>query len=182
MGELLTNPTYRRDLQTALNTVENRDVLEVEPITTTALKMNVRIGEFVVSTTPDSGSATSVISSSLAKRIGLTVQDIPVQRVRTLNHQVEIIGAVENAPIQIGQAETPISLRVVESDRNTLLLGMDWYKKYQVDLKTFKKCIEFTINGQKYQTKISFQDQDTLFIVEIDREDDEGVETLIRAD
>jgi hypothetical protein len=156
MGELLTNPTYRKDLQTALNTVENRDVLEVEPITTTALKMNIRIEEFVISTTPDSGSATSVISSSLAKKIGLTVQDIPVQRVRTLSHKVEIIGAVENAPIQIGQAKTPISLRVVESDRNTLLLGMDWYKKYQVDLKTSKKCIEFILNGQKYQTKISF--------------------------
>ena len=182
MGELLVNPTYRRDLQTALNTVENRDVLEVEPITTTALKMNVRIGEYVVSATPDSGSATSVISSSLAEKIGLTVQDIPIQRVRTLNHQVEIIGAVENAPMQIGQAEVPISLRVVESERNTLLLGMDWYKKYQVDLKTSKKCIEFNVDEQKYQTKISYQDQDTLFIVEIDRENDEGVETLIRAD
>ena len=73
IGELLTNPTYRRDLQTALNTVENRDVLEVEPITTTALKMNIRIGEFVISATPDSGSATSVISSTLAKRISLIV-------------------------------------------------------------------------------------------------------------
>ena len=84
--------------------------------------------------------------------------------------------------MQIGQAGVPISLRVVESERNTLLLGMDWYKKYQVDLKTSKKCIEFNVDGQKYQTKISYQDQDTLFIVEIDRENDEGVETLIRAD
>ena len=38
------------------------------------------------------------------------------------------------------------------------------------------------VNGQKYQTKISYQNQDTLFIVEIDRDNDEGVETLIRAD
>ena len=92
--------------------------------------MNVRIGEFVISTTPDSGSATSVISSALATKIGLKVQSIPVQKVRTLNHQVEIIGAIENASIQIGQTKTPIDLRVVESERNTLLLGMDWYKKY----------------------------------------------------
>src|SRR3990170_2219888 len=106
IGELLTNPTYRRDLQTTLNMVENRDVLEVEPITTTALKMNARIGDFVISTTPDSGSATSVISSSLTERLGLTVQQIPVQKVRTLIHKVEISGAIENVPIQIGQART----------------------------------------------------------------------------
>ena len=75
-----------------------------------------------------------------------------------------------------------ISLRVVESERNTLLLRMDWYRKYQVDLKTTKKCIEFMVNGQKYQTKISYQDQDTLFILEIDQGNNGGVETSVRAD
>src|SRR3989337_2960721 len=97
-GRIINKPTYQRDLQTALNMVENRDVLEVEPITTTTLKINIRIGEFVISTTPDSGSATSVISSSLTERLGLTVQQIPVQKVRTLIHKVEISGAIENVP------------------------------------------------------------------------------------
>ena len=59
---------------------------------------------------------------------------------------------------------------------------MDWYKKYQVDLLTSKNCIKFTANGQKYQTTVSYQDENTLFTVEVDRNKGGRVETLTRAD
>ena len=42
-----------------------------------------------------------------------------------------IIGVIENPRLSIGGVDVRIKLRVIKANRSLLLLGIDWYKKYQ---------------------------------------------------
>ena len=79
----------------------------------------------LVVATSDTEAAISIISSFLAEQLGLTILPIPVQRIQALNSQTQVAGVIENVSLQIQQAKVPIHLRVVESPKPLLLLGMD---------------------------------------------------------
>ena len=96
------------------------------------MKMKVRINDQLIIAIPDTGAAISIISSSLARQLGLTSSPMPPQKIQALNSQTQVVGIIEDAPIKIQQAKVPMHLRVVESAKPILLLGMDWHKKYQV--------------------------------------------------
>lgn len=166
IGELLSNQGYRKDLQTALNTIDNRDVLSIDPVTTTALKMNIRLGNQRIKAIPDSGAALSIITTTLQKKLNLNYTPIAGQNVQALNSEARVIGVMEDTPIKIGQIIMKMNLRVVESPKDTLLLGMDWYQKYEVTLNTPKRMIEFTVEGTRYQTPIEFEQEETIFMLE----------------
>ena len=65
-------------------------------------------------------------------------------------------GVIENADIRIGGAKISITLRIVTSTTNTLLLGMDWFKKYSALLDTENNTLEFQTQGKRYQTIIEY--------------------------
>src|ERR1043166_164926 len=135
---LLSNESYRQDLSTALNTINNININEVEPIDTTAIKITVRINQQTIQATLDSGAAMSIISNQLARKLNLIVRPTTPTQVQALNSTTAICEVIEDAPIQIGDVKISITLRVVKSNKVTLLLDMDWYKKYQVILDTSK--------------------------------------------
>jgi predicted aspartyl protease len=149
--------------------------------------MYVKINGQRVQVIPDSGAALSIITTRLANKLNLQIDNNERQTVNALNNSVQIIGAIEDPPIQIGQAQVPISLRVIDSDKETLLLGMDWYKKYHVNLMIADKLVEFTAQGQRYQTPVSFEQKGDIFVSEIavcemEKKNVEGVGTFERAD
>ena len=65
-------------------------------------------------------------------------------------------GVIENASLQIQQAKVPIHLRVVESNKPLLLLGMNWHKKYKVLTNVQDNILEFTTQGQRYKTIVEY--------------------------
>src|ERR1044071_3491382 len=111
------------------------------------MKMGVKIAEKFLKAIPDSGAALSVISEALVKKLNLNYTPTQTQQVHALNNAVNIIGVLEEAPLTIANIKIPINLRVVQSQKDTLLLGMDWYKKYQVILNTGKKTLDLTVRG-----------------------------------
>ena len=70
IGSLLAGETsdYSRDVLTVLNTTINQqvEIQSMEPISTTAMKMKVRVNDQLIITTPDTGAAISIISTKLA--------------------------------------------------------------------------------------------------------------------
>jgi predicted aspartyl protease len=159
VGTLLSNPQYRGQLMTALNTVEDREIFEAEPITTTAAKMKIKINGRVIPATPDSGAALSIISDSLAEQLGLKWDNTKERPVQALSSTTQILGVIEEPKMSIGGAKINIPLRVVKSPRNTLLLGMDWYKKHEATFNTKDNIMEFTSEGTRYQTIIEYDQQ-----------------------
>src|ERR1044071_9049018 len=121
------------------------------------MKMKVRVNDQLIVLTPDTGAAISIISFKLAQQLGLTPLPTPLQKIQTLNSQTQVIGVIEDAPIKIQQAKVPIHLRVVESAKLILLLGMDWHKKYQVMINVSEQTLEFTTQGQRYRTVVEYE-------------------------
>ena len=80
----------------------------------------------------------------------------PVQEnaLQALGNGIRIVGVVESAPIKILTANIPIDLRVVDTNAENFLLGMDWFNKYQVTLNITKKELEFISEGRKYKTMV----------------------------
>src|ERR1044071_5939747 len=143
------------------------------------MKMKMRIKDQLVVATPDTGAAILIISSFLAKQLELNVLPIPAQRIQTLNSQTQVAGVIEDAPLQIQQAKVPIHLRVVESTKPLLLLGMDWHKKYKVLTNVGDNTLEFTTQGQRYKTIVEYGQEEqvntfecfyTEFVVEEEEE------------
>ena len=94
---------YGRDLLTAMNTIQNRDLQanEIEPIKTTTMKMKLRIKDRVIVATPDTGAAMSIISDSLAKELGLPILPINPVKVQALNNITTMIGVIDEPPLKI---------------------------------------------------------------------------------
>src|ERR1044071_1230766 len=81
---------------------------------------------------------------------------MPPQKIQALNSQTQVVGIIENASIKIQQAKVPIHLRIVESTKPILLLGMDWHKKYQALVNVSERTLEFTTQGQRYRTVVEY--------------------------
>src|ERR1043165_4185135 len=154
IGELLENQQYRQDLQTALNTMDNR---EINVLDTTALYMNVKINGEFRKAIPDSGAATSVIDQATVTKLGLIMTSYQGENLQALESGIRVIGEVLQPQIQIGQANISIPLKVVSVQTPTFLLGMDWFKKFQAKLDVHQKTLEFQAQGRRYQTKVEFE-------------------------
>src|ERR1043165_4195659 len=50
----------------------------------------------------------------------------------------------------------PVTLRVVKSLKPILLLGMDWHTKHAVVTNVGNNTLDFTAQGQRYQTVIEY--------------------------
>ena len=152
VGSLLSaRPSnYGRDLITAMNTIQNKDlqVNEIEPIKTTAMKMKLRVKDKIIVATPDTGAAMLIISDSLAKELGLPILPISPIKVQALNNITTMIGVVDEPPLKIQQTVVPIILRVVKSTKPILLLGMDWHTKHAVITNIGNNTLDFTAQGQ----------------------------------
>ncbi len=65
------------------------------------------------------------------------------------NPKVKVIGLVKETPLSIQHIRTPGTLYVVEGTKAILILGIDWFNKYQVDIRRFDNKIEITHQGEK---------------------------------
>src|SRR4026209_2673919 len=91
---ILVGEWHYRLFLTALNTIINQqtEVQSTEPISTTAMKMKVRVNDKLIIATPDTGAAISIISSHLAEQLNLTVLPTPPQRIQALNSLTQVVG------------------------------------------------------------------------------------------
>ena len=163
-GELLANPIYRKDLQEALAHLDQNPINNVEA---TAITMKVRIGTNIVEAIPDSEAAVSVISKKLAQRLGLAIETGQIN-LHAVNQPLKMVGTVQKADIKIGEAYLPTKLNVIESTKDTLLLGMDWFHSYKVNMNTYKKYLEFETQGRKYRTMITYTQEDEVNIITVE--------------
>ena len=86
-----------------LNTTINQqtEVQNTESISTTAMKMKVRINDQLIIATPDTGAAISIISTKLAQQLNLAVLPTPPQKIQALNSLTQVAGVIKDAPIKI---------------------------------------------------------------------------------
>src|SRR6266511_1732976 len=64
------------------------------------------------------------------------------------------IGIVENAELKILDVRVPINIHIVDSTKEELLLGSNWFAKYKADLILSENLIKYQAEGKKFQVKI----------------------------
>lgn len=84
----------------------------------------------------DTGAQTSVISSSLANELSLTI-DRSHQGVAVGVGRAKVVGAVRNVVCTLGHVEFPLDFIVLDIPDKMLLLGLDLMRRYKciVDLE-----------------------------------------------
>ena len=64
------------------------------------------------------------------------------------------IGIVENAGLRILDIKVPINIHIVDSTKEKLLLGSNWFAKYKADLILSENLLKFQAKSKKFQVKI----------------------------
>src|SRR6266511_5109301 len=65
-----------------------------------------------------------------------------------------ILGIVENAQLKIIDALVPINLYIIDSIKEELLIGSNWFSKYKADLILIENKLKFKAQGRKFKVKI----------------------------
>ena len=64
------------------------------------------------------------------------------------------LGIVENAQLKIMDALVSINVHVVDSTKEELLIGLNWFSKYKADLILTENKLKFEAQGRKFEVKI----------------------------
>jgi len=64
------------------------------------------------------------------------------------------LGIVENVQLKIIDALVPINIYIVDSTKEKLLIGSNWFSKYKADLILTENKLKFEAQGRKFEVKI----------------------------
>ena len=142
IGQLLQYLNQRRNLAQGLRRPKiqetnyaNQESEEEKEDKSTAVCCYVRIKGNPVVAILDSGAAVSIITRKLMKKVGLSIDEQSNTVVVIANgERTRALGQVKKAQIAIQNLLIPISLQVIDSQDETLLLGTDWFRKTHASL------------------------------------------------
>src|SRR6266542_3575877 len=157
--QLLQDDTYRAEMMKALEAEKVQTLTPQETRTTQALKAYIKLKGTPLPVLLDTGASISAISKDLAQKLQLKVKANDEIRVLPLggNPKVKVIGLVREAPLSVQHIRTPGTLYVVEGTEIILILGTDWFDRYQADIRRSDNKIEITHQGEKAQLNLLFK-------------------------
>src|SRR6266498_6143384 len=158
-GQLLQDDTYRAEMIKALEAEKVQALIPREIRTTQALKAYIKLKGTLLSVLLDTGASVSAISKDLAQKLQLKVEANNGTRISSLggNPKVKVIGLVREAPLSIQHIRTPRTLYVVEGIETILILGTDWFDRYQADIRRSDNKIEIIYQGEKARLNLLFK-------------------------
>jgi len=98
----------------------------------------------------------SVCTKSLAVKLGLKWTKLTeTTNMVTVNGQKSLtLGIVKNAQLKIMDVLVPINIHIVDSTKEKLLIGSNWFSKYKADLILTKNKLKFEAQERKFEVKI----------------------------
>src|SRR3954453_8888742 len=187
LGQWLKYPDQRRNLANALkraiiketNNVDLDDeyVSDNDDFSTTAVRCTIQINHSNVQAILDSGAAISIIISSLVKRLHLRIDEPSKIIINTANgKRARALEKINTVKMMIGSIRIPITLQVIESLDENLLLGTDWFKRTKAILNFDEKRVKFRYLTKSTSVPITFYDSSS---VELDEESNTSMDELI---
>ncbi len=158
-GDLVQIPKYRESLQQYLAAVERKNQREVKNTTVEekpVYRSYVKLGRHSLQAQWDTGAQISICTKPLAIKLGLkwAKLDKELNMVTIDGKKSPSIGIVENAGLKILDVKVPINIHIVDSTKEELLLGSNWFAKYKADLILSENLLKFQAEGKKFQVKI----------------------------
>ncbi len=93
----------------------------------------------------DTGAQISVCTKPLAIKLGLKWAKLKkeLNMVTIDGKKSPSIGIVKNAGLKILDVKVPINIYIVDSTKEELLLGSNWFAKYKADLILSENLLKF---------------------------------------
>jgi len=102
---------------------------------TMALRCHVKIKKNPMTAIIDTGTAVSIMTHKLMKKLELDIDEPSQIIIVTANGQRErTLGTIKNVPLIIQGILIKTTFQVIDSTDQTLLLKIDWYKKNKVNV------------------------------------------------
>ena len=157
--QLLQDDIYRVEMMKALEAEKVQALTPRETRTTQALKAYIKLKDTSLPVLLDIRALVSAISKDLAQKLQLKVEANDGTRVSPLggNPKVKVVGLVKEAPLSVQHIRTPGTLYVVEGTETILILEIDWFDRYQADIRRSDNKIEITHQREKAQFNLLFK-------------------------
>jgi hypothetical protein len=177
------SPKYRAGLQRAAKRSYTRNeeseanyLGSDDDETTTAAKVTLRIDGRAQTAIVDSGAATSIITKSLANRLGYNINRPSKIVVVTANGaRIRSQGVIDKMPLTIGKLKIPASFQVLESKDEVLILGNEWLREANATISWENSTITVRKEAQIARIPITFTKTSR---VETREESDEELELI----
>ena len=145
-GQLLQDDTYRAEMMKTLKAEKVQALTPRETRTIQALKAYIKLKGIPLPVLLDTEASVSAISKNLAQKLQLKVEANDGIRVLPLggNPKVKVVGLVKEALLLVQHIRISEALYVVEGTKTILILGTDWFDRYQVDIRRSDNKIEIT--------------------------------------
>src|SRR6266542_4696694 len=157
--DLMKVRPYRESMQQYLAAVkrkEQRSVKAAQVEEKLVYRSYVRLGRNSIQASWDMSTQISVCTKLLAIKLGLKwTKPTEATNMVTVNGQKSLtLGIVENAQLKIMDALVPINIHIVDSTKEELLIGSNWFFKYKADLILTENKLKFEAQGRKFKVKI----------------------------
>ncbi|CAB4420776.1 unnamed protein product [Rhizophagus irregularis] len=108
---------------------------------TTALKINITIGDTDLKAIVDTGAAISVITNTLRKRLGTPISETSNIRCTIANgNKIASLGRTE-IDIEVQEWIIPAIMEVIDSEENELIIGNDILKEWNANINFEDKTL-----------------------------------------
>jgi hypothetical protein len=160
LPQILKFPEQQKNLNNYMKRQVVKQVNNIEKVMeplTSAAKCYIRIKRNPVAAVLDSGAAVSIITNDLRKRLGLKITR-PSKTVITIangTHQ-RALGEVENVGIAVQNLLIPMTVTVIESMEENLLLGTDFLHKTNALLNFQDGIVSLKYKGKETSAEILF--------------------------
>src|SRR6266542_1465857 len=157
--DLVQLPKYRESLQQYLAVVERKNQRKVKNVTLEekpVYRSYVKLGRHSLQAQWDTEAQISVCTKPLAVKLGLKWVKLEkeLNMVTIDEKKSPSIGIVKNAGLKILDIRVSINIHIVDSTKEELLLGSNWFAKYKADLILSENLLKFQAEGKKFQVKI----------------------------
>jgi len=178
IGQMLQYPSQRKNLVKILKhtktPVETNYLVPKEQRKTTAAKCYIRIKGNPVVAILDSGAAVSIITNKLIKKLGLEPDTSSKTVVITANGtRTRALGQITKLRISIQNMLVPVTLQVIESREETLLLETNWLHQMKAKWDFNSRQLQIQYQGRTIQIETThFANTPPKSTINYDTEDD----------
>src|SRR6266508_2630815 len=157
--DLMKVGPYRESIQQYLAAVERKEQRSVKAAQVEeklVYRSYVRLEKNSIQASWDTGAQISVCTKLLATKLGLKwAKPAEATNMVTVNGQKNpTLEIVENAQLKIMDALVPINIHIIDSTKEELLIGSNWFSKYKADLILTENKLKFEAQGRKFEVKI----------------------------
>ena len=149
--QLLQDDMYRAEMMKVLEAEKVQALIPQETRITQALKAYIKLKGTPLPVLLNTGVSVSAISKDLVQKLQLKVEANDGTRVSLLgrNPKVKVVGLVKEAPLSVQHIRTLETLYIIEGTKTILILGTDWFDRYQADIRRSDNKIGITYQGEK---------------------------------